>query len=122
HHLVVRDRDLVVDQRDEPLVGEEARRAVTAVGRGDTLASVFVVIASLAAVENDPHLDAALARIEEGLGDRRRGEAVGLDQNLLLRGADLADDPLRAVLTGREARLDRRRDLARERRQSEEEK
>jgi hypothetical protein len=62
-----------VDQRRYALIGQE-------VGRG-------ILLCALALVEDDLHLDPALVGIEQGLGDRCRGEAIGLGENGVLRAA-----------------------------------
>ena len=83
HHLVMGDGVGGVDLCRYPLVGEE-------VGGG-------VFLRALALVEDDLDLDASCVGIKQRLGNRRRGEAVGLDENARLGSSNGVDNQLSAV-------------------------
>ena len=61
-----------------------------------------VVVGAVALVEDDGDLHAAAVGVDQCLGDRRRGERIGLHQNHLLRRVDLGHHGLGAAAIGRE--------------------
>jgi hypothetical protein len=95
-YLVVSDRDLVVDQRRNPMVDEVGRPAVTRL--------------LVDPIEDHAHVDRPLLGLAERFDDPHVRESVGLPQHLGLSRADLARYQRGAILAGYEARHELGRD------------
>lgn len=86
HDLVMSNGMFGIDQYRDTGVGKEGARRISRGG--------------IALVQDSFDFDAALSGVDEGLGDRLAGEAVGLDQDLLFRFTDIRDHRLGGATVG----------------------
>ena len=96
HDLVVGDGDLAVDPDRYAAVGQIGRRAVMRARLADARRGL---------VDDHLDVDAAVMGGVQGRENRDRGEAIGLDQDLVPGGGDLPDDEIGAIAARRKADL-----------------